>query len=152
MTKVNKIDSLTWRLILAEHLNHPHMRACTHTRKNKINAWTTPANLLNLNLWWGLCLEDWQSPPGDSDEQPEFRQMETLLELDERRMTAKTIPSKAALPGAPKFSGDAVQAQNGFGLLLGSCFQFHSIYFGTISVSAIFCLLAANLSEFELKS
>lgn len=66
-------------------------------------------------------------PPDDSDEQPEFRQMETLLELEERQMTAKTILSKAALPGASNFSRDAVQAQNGFGLLLGSCFQIQHI-------------------------
>ena len=60
---------------------------------------------------------------------PEFRQMETLLELEERQMTAKTILSKAALPGASNFSGDAVQAQNGFGLLLGSCFQIPQLIF-----------------------
>lgn len=55
--------------------------------------------------------------------------METLLELEERQMTAKTILSKAALPGASNFSRDAVQAQNGFGLLLGSCFQIPQLIF-----------------------
>lgn len=38
-------------------------------------------------------------------------------------MTAKIIPLKAALPEPSTFCGDAVQAQNGFGLLLRRCFQ-----------------------------
>ena len=83
MTKVNKIGSLTWRLILAEHSNHAHMRTRTHTQIQNQCLGPTP-NRLNLNLWGaGLHMEGLQSSPGDSDEQPGFRQMKTLLELDE---------------------------------------------------------------------
>lgn len=89
---------------------------------------------------WGLT----KSPPGDSDEQPEFRQMETLLELEERQMTAKTILSKAALPGASNFSRDAVQAQMVL-VSLGKLFSNPTAYILEQSqYRAIFCLLTAN--------
>lgn len=37
MTKVNKIGSLTWRLILAEHSNHAHMHAHTHANTKSMS-------------------------------------------------------------------------------------------------------------------
>lgn len=82
MTKVNKIGSLTWRLILA---NIQITHTCTHTHTQIQNQCLGPTpNRLNLNLWGaGLHMEGLQSSPGDSDEQPGFRQMKTLLELDE---------------------------------------------------------------------
>lgn len=64
-------------------------------------------------------------------------------------MTAKTIPLKAALSEASKLCGDAVQAQNGFISSWGVAFRSYGIYFGTISILAMFCLLTVNLSEFE---